>query len=351
MKQHFPRLQLESLEGRDCPSVTVQTVDNGHTLRIIGDDLAQSVSITQDDVNDRLLVDVTNDLSVPGLGIANLQQHQFQSSMIKRIVVSLRGGDDSLNYSLMFETDYQRPKSFLFDTGAGNDWVHFDMGSMVVYFAERDGGPGIQPGDPMIPHVTSIVKLAIETGAGDDNVSVNLGHLDAKAHVRMSTSLGDGEDSFYLNTQGDVAAQARLAVSVHGGIGDDLLNANLLSDIQEKAVVDIAFHGGWGNDVLNAEHYGTLIGRLNLRAWGSFGHDEINFGCYGQLMSTGKLSVRAAGEAGRDTFTLNAWSSVGPSFEIINSLFNGGSGKDTARLTTTIPMISVETVEWLPAPV
>src|SRR5262245_25008345 len=99
------RPQIEALEDRWCPAVTVTTINNGATLVITGDGANNAVTI-RDNAEDDLLQVVTGGVT-----------RNFDTSDINRIVVNVQGGNDSFSYLLTGGSDFEFEKIINLDLG------------------------------------------------------------------------------------------------------------------------------------------------------------------------------------------------------------------------------------------
>src|SRR5262245_19992645 len=116
-----PRLALDALERRDCPTVSMWYVPAPSvyscTLFVIGDAGANNVSIRQNDA--------AGTLTVTGDG----KSLTLPSVLMGNIVVQLNGGDDSLSYSLGSNMLYS--KNISVSLGDGNDMADLNFGGGV----------------------------------------------------------------------------------------------------------------------------------------------------------------------------------------------------------------------------
>jgi hypothetical protein len=327
MKRRFSSLSLENLEPRDCPTVSINLLNDGHTLSISGNSADDLVQITQDDVLDRIAIAYSDSAAA---GNSTLSTKEFKSSKINNIVINLGSGNNTLSYNLEFGADYLFAKRFTILSGAGNDVVSFDLANSFTY--ADGGGNSILPGDPTpTAHLNANLVLTVNTGWGADIVNVNLGQVNPQMRVAINSNLGWGNDEFRANLMGAIAKNAKVSVRADGGMGADSFFANLQSDLAQSALVDLAFHGGHGNDTTEITHYGLLDGRLNVRAWGGFGNDNITLYSQSRTGSAGQVSALINGESGNDSVTFNVWTLLGPGPQVVNTLLAGAAGQDTLR--------------------
>src|SRR5437899_9350407 len=98
--------RCEALEHRCCPSANIVTL--GHTMFVIGDAAANTVTI-QDDGHGNVTASIT---SPTGTASAT-------KSGINAILVDTRGGDDVINYALT--GDVVQRMALAIYAGTGND--------------------------------------------------------------------------------------------------------------------------------------------------------------------------------------------------------------------------------------
>src|SRR5262245_39758516 len=118
-----PGLHIETLEGRDCPSTTVLFDNAAHPLTITGHNKANVDKVVHNDN--------ANEVHVLHDG----QDEVFSSSAIDKIVVDLKGGNDSFTQTLQEGTNFFRGKSLDVNTGAGRDKVLIDLAGNANHWA------------------------------------------------------------------------------------------------------------------------------------------------------------------------------------------------------------------------
>jgi hypothetical protein len=352
LKPFRSRLQVESLERRDCPSVTL-TLQNGNTLVINGDNTNNDVQITQDDANDTLSVTAVFTAPLPSTGGSNgvlgkppatLATQTFRSSQISHIVVKLGSGDDSLEYQLAPGSNYTFAKAFNINMGDGNNIVTFDTGNPQMGGDLTDGNTRPQMNNSQIQ---ANLKLSICTGAGNDQVQVNLSEITNHAIVAVFAKTGAGDDSFSCVSDGTIHSGSALMIDGDGGLGNDTLYASVRGTVEKGAFVSISLRGGQGDDQITVDQNSLLLGRMSVSAWGGAGNDQITVNANSQAGSNGTLSVREFGDQGDDSLTYNALPATNAALNLVNALLAGGDGTDTAHISQTVPMSSIEIVDYL----
>ncbi len=193
---HVFRDFLQRLESANCPSVTVGTSDSGHTLSIVGNQTAESISIVQSDSTNSLDVSVTQ-ISQPGTPTT----YQFTSSKIDTIRIYLGGGNDTLTYSLNGQ-NLTNHKAIFLNTGSGNVSANFDFGSAGVSIEKNLG-------------------LQITGGKGQDSIQAELGTITNHAHVGLQAALGAGMNWFAVELEGNLTSDGTAKINVSGGRGAD----------------------------------------------------------------------------------------------------------------------------------
>src|SRR4051812_37862654 len=86
-RKHRP-MRLETLEGRDCPAVSVLLDNATHTLTITGDNYANNVNLLLDDLHNQLKL------------TADGASQTFKSGDVWKINLDLKGGNDNLQVAL-----------------------------------------------------------------------------------------------------------------------------------------------------------------------------------------------------------------------------------------------------------
>lgn len=353
MKPFRSRLQLESLERRDCPSVTL-SLQNGNTLVITGDDSGNDVHITQDDAHDTLAV--TGVITTPatrasanGNPSTSLATQTFQSSKISRIVVKLGTGDDSLEYQLAPGSNYAFAKAFNINMGDGNNIVTFSTGNPQMGGIDPPGAgvDGSTRPQMVESQIQANLKLSICTGAGNDQVQINLGEITNHATAAVFARLGAGDDSFSCVSGAAIHAGGTLLVDVNGGLGNDTIYTSMRGTIENQAFASVSLRGNQGDDQITVEQNSLLLGRMSVNAWGGVGNDQIGVSANSQDGSNGYLSVREFGDQGDDSLTYNGLPATNAALNLVNALLAGGDGTDTAHISQTVPMSSIEMIDYL----
>jgi hypothetical protein len=191
------------------------------------------------------------------------------------------------------------------------------------------------------------LKLNICTGAGNDQVQVNLGEITNHATVAAFAKLGAGDDSFSLISCSTIHAGSTLLVDVNGGLGNDTLYTSIRGTVEKQAFASVSLRGNQGDDHITVEQNSLLLGRVSITAWGGAGNDLIGVSANSQEGSSGNLSVREFGDQGDDSLTYNGLPATNAALNLVNALLAGGDGTDTAHISQNLPMSSIEIIDYL----
>ncbi|MFT3878243.1 MAG: hypothetical protein QM703_01120 [Gemmatales bacterium] len=346
---HRVKCQVESLEDRQLPTVTAVLLNGGTTLSITGDQHDESVTIVQNDGEDVVQVSWSQLTSDPTPMYIPLQS--FQSSTIKKIVVNLGGGADSLNYQLEGNS-MQWDKTIDVDMGAGNDAAFFDFGgNLIVPLAQTGGrlldGGSDQPIDWPMPAPADLLAnliVNVKGGQGNDSIEGIFGNVTNGLTFRSSGEAG--QDTLSSSVAGTMGPNARVLLDQDGGAGLDHLSVDLgVRGIMDGARVTVNQRGGAGNDQLRAYADMPLYGYLSINQFGGIGDDTIKTHALMDWQSTGKLSSRVYGEAGNDQMVVRLKrEAIPPNVMLfaplpniqIDSLVNGGGGRNSSWVTVNI---------------
>ncbi|HMO37744.1 MAG TPA: hypothetical protein PKA06_17010, partial [Gemmatales bacterium] len=105
------RPQLDALEARDVPAVSIYVLDGGETLKIVGSKASDEVRITQDDASNTLEIASGILPKIPGKELLDSSSYTFNSSRVKNIIVDLGIGNDAFYYSLAEDSDLLHAKT------------------------------------------------------------------------------------------------------------------------------------------------------------------------------------------------------------------------------------------------
>jgi len=239
------RPQLEALEERWCPSVTVSTVPvfDGNLLKITGDSAADMVNIT-DQGNGHIEV-TDGDGNVLG-----------SADDVTRVKIDTKGGSDVVHYSLV--NQLTNSQAILVNLGSG------DTNEATFDFA-----PGVSDAN---------LFVSVDAASGADTISATLGSLTA-AHAGIFMYGGGGNDNLSVTATG--------------------------ANIDEDSSLLVRLDGAGGDDSVVTTFSGQIMGGLFVSADGGRGADTITSDITADPGSTGRLLATAAGGQGTDNVTLN----------------------------------------------
>ncbi|HXG12181.1 MAG TPA: hypothetical protein VNK04_20675 [Gemmataceae bacterium] len=315
--------RLETLENRWCPSCLITTIDGGHTVKIVGDNQANVVSI-KDDAG-------ASDLEVKCDGM----KKNFNTDDISKIIVDLKGGDDQFTYELGGGSDFEVAKVIQLKLGKGNDSARFN------FLDDGNGGYSMVKAD---------LSIDVKADKGDDQVEVKLGAVDS-VNVLVKAQMGKGNDRFLGYLLGDLLGTAHVSVDARGEDGNDTMSvsadfdvANNQSslDIDAGASLDVVVDGGKGNDDLAFNYLGVLDGQLRLNLNGGKGNDEVFAQIHALADSDGSVDAKVFGDKGNDQLTLKVLEDPGSDLDILNALLDGGKGHDTCVTTPNVTEVNCE---------
>jgi hypothetical protein len=354
MKPVNARLQLETLEGRDCPSATLSLLNGGQTLVIKGDAGNDSISIVQNDANDTLIVSMTGMVTGEQNGMAKRGKQVFKSSQITQIVIDTGAGNDTVSYELGANANFRFGKIFNINLGSGDDVLQFETGNQVMAAMGSIASVSGSSDTSTSPRVTSanlavesFLKLTVDAGSGNDQVTINLSELRKRANVAVSAQLGDGDDTFSLVSAGPIRSGSTLRVDVDGGTGNDSIYTSIRGTVEAGAFAGITVRGSQGDDQLTTDFAALLLGKSQLKLLGGQGDDQVHITGALPAGSLGTVLVQAYGEQGDDVMDCNFWPAPETHVDASHSIISGGEGNDKAMLAFSVATDSVETVEFL----
>jgi len=345
------KCQVEALEDRQLPAVTLTLLNNGTTLSIQGDAQGNWVNIDQNDAMDQLVVSCQQVADMPTA--VQLPVSLFQSSTIKKIVVNLGAGDDVLNYQLDGQS-MQWEKTLNVDMGAGNDSAYLEFrGLMIMPLFTSQSLPIFQGTDPVVlpqgqpADLLAPLTIDVQGGAGDDMIQSSFGNIHQRVTYRAAG--GAGNDTLYTEESGSIDSPSNVLFDQDGGAGNDKLWVDLGN--QSLAVgtkVTVNQRGGAGNDHLLINTKLSLLGSLSLNQSGGTGADTIETHAQLNWSSTGNVSAVVNGDAGNDQLLVHIKrDDLPPYVDLfaplqdmhIKALVNGGLGRNVSWVTPNVRTI------------
>jgi len=340
---------IEALEDRKYLSATMNVLNDGHTLNIVGDSGDNRIEIVQDDRGVHVTADRGPVQNFTGIQSITVQTgygnddvrviHGFNpqpdppgdQSRSLDLRVSLGAGDDQ------FAADIQVPAGTIrvgVDAGAGNDSVTFrtvinpnerpvdvidqNVRSVLLY-ANLGDGNDVYNGELQFP--LDPCQVMVIGGGGADSINALIGLLSnatpaGNVHGTIDLSLngGDGNDNIQSAIR-NVNLNSRVAMNLQGGAGNDIVQQTL-EMVNVNAGLTLEASGGVGDDyvVLSAapasgtssQATPTLIAnsavRFNLQ--GDAGNDRVVGLIQPCITPEGTLDLIFGGGAGNDLFNL-----------------------------------------------
>lgn len=313
-KNGFARLMAEPLESRLALAGNVLAAVSGSNLNITGDDLDNSIIITQ--LND-------TQVRILGVGTTTIGGAAFQDVTFNggNLHLRMRGAADVVQVG-----DFIRDINFRYvsvDGGAGADTVAFnrvnvtDGGSAYItlgsysevdadsftainsnfsgYLSLQTGGGGdtVNLGDG--GNLVGIRSLYLDTGAGSDNVTTNF--INLTGGNTSTFRLGGSEFEFDQLTMTNTSSQGYL--NLYTGGGGDIITLNGLS-VQSSLNLD----AGSGDDSIQSNTSLFTAGN----AYFNLGDGGNDMDIIGVFQVNGNLTVY--GQNLVDTVTINATSTI-----------------------------------------
>jgi len=288
--RHDTPVRLETLEDRNCPSVT-SVVSNG-VLTVTGTEGADTVSVR-----------------ATGDNRFTVSDSQGEFTNVQRVVIDLRGGDDTLN----LDTALDMTTSVQVLAGAGNDAVNVSYGLA----ASSSSKP--------IPMPTSNLQLSIDLGAGNnrfqlvdnngnsgglnvsvqlnggagnDDVNLSLNRIQLGGKFTFNANLGEGSNTLAANAL-VVNERAAANFSITGGSADDRVTLNL-GNLASGAKVSVNANLGGGNDTLD-QTFARIAGDASLGIGAQLGDGDDRFSLGIQSDEGSRPTVNLDGGTGFDT--------------------------------------------------
>jgi hypothetical protein len=304
------RPQLETLENRWCPSVSVNVYPSIHTLVVQGDSADNAVAITADG-SGGVSANITGSsgtASGSGTGITN-------------VLVNTRGGSDTVAFKL-------DPGPLTSRLNLGIDLGYYQDGSGTTNKVDLDFSPGVS---------STYLNIGVLGTRGKDNVTASFGPI-TESYVYFGAYLDGGDDSFDA-TLGDIDEYA-VAIAAFGGSGTDTLGVHVTGDISAGTYLGVLLDGGSGGDTINFDYSGVMNGKLGVALVGGYGKDTITGTIdVDSSSSGGKVAAAVFGGDGDDDLTLHV-NDPGNTLASLYALLDGGAGTDTCDVTPNVTVIN-----------
>jgi Ca2+-binding RTX toxin-like protein len=284
-KPRRTRLSLETLDSRDLPSATA--FFNAGTLTVIGDDLANQITVAATRAGDLTVTD--GSASVP---IITFPGQVANKANLTSVNVFGRAGDDTIVLDGTLNTGTSGPVGFFAPT-ATDDMYRWRAGTLTDIW---DGGAGND----------SVLILGNGNGASDNFVlspGKNGTALFQRVNLVQFSVRIDNTETIVLQPDTD---------NNNGG-GNDIVTIGDLTDV--RALTRVVVNGGAGNDNISA---GKQMNRAISMVFNGEASNDTILGGYGKDTLTGG--------AGNDVVTGGG---VAPALDGSNdSVLDGGDGND-----------------------
>lgn len=341
---------IETLENRLHFAVTIS--QSGSTLTIQGDSLAQNVELDESDYGTRHQTRVVADGNGNGTLTDPGDVNGAIYTGVTNVVVRLGGGADSLKIIAVDNLE-GATRNYDIRTGKGSNTVSFSNpvgndirnSNISLSLTSSDGDDKVSLALNRID--ASNVKATLDTGSGNDTVSVYAGQKVTNSTVDIAASLGAGSDLFeqQLDWEGfDLLGTSSLwRVSTSGGDGNDTLRAkgltgNSAADVQGTLDIKLAGEGGDDRINFNLDRFNVRGGTLKLRGAGSLGNDNLSLaGTFETGGTPGTLDIQIRGGSGNDILTSSANASALHTYlPLSGAIFDGGVGANTGTFSGTL---------------
>jgi len=308
------RPQVEALENRWCPSVSVAVFS--HTLVVQGDSADNVVTITEDGSGGvSATITGANGATATGSGTA-----------VTNVLVNTRGGSDSVAFTL-----------------TGPLTSRLNLGIDLGYFQDLSGAANSVTLDFSQGVSSPYLTIGVLGTRGTDTVTASFGSV-SDSYAYFGTYLGGGDDSFDATVTGDIHGYG-VAIAAFGGSGKDTLGVHVTGAVDAGAYLGVLLDGDSGDDTINFDYTGQMNGKLGVALVGGYGSDTVAGNITLDSGSTGKVAAAVFGGDGDDTLTLNVTDNSGNTGDTqpsVYALLDGGPGFDTCVATSNVKVINCE---------
>jgi hypothetical protein len=330
LRTHSPRLRLEALSDRACPSCATGQI--GDTLFITGDRLDNRIDISQ--IGDSVQVACDGG-----------EAQSFRG--VKHIAVNTWAGNDAVtaNFSQPPEPDF----TFRAELGLGNDTftaTFFPTETIAPaghiqldVFGQQDndrmslfiGDPGISP----LSHLNSAIAINLDGGGGDDSFQATFNPTESvlPPEVPMRLQLDafgrDGNDTFDISI-GDPGISPQphlftaLTANFDGGGGDN----TALFEVQNVVVdapMSLTYIGGPGDEVLGWDWRDVTVNAAVTQKVNLGGGDDNATIIYQNVAFDAPVTQTMDFGGGSDVAALNAYN-VAFNADAVTNVDLGGGG-------------------------
>ncbi len=252
----------------------------------------------------------------------------WSSSPMKRMAISLKGGDDTYFIGLKSGASHKFEKDIEIALGSGNDSGFVDF--------RGNGGNTI---------VLGSLDVTVHAGAGDDETYAHFAQKHG-GKLDFTCNMGSGADDCSANMWGDVTGSADVSFNMKGGGGKDSLfswntydqKTGQYSDIRitGDSTLLVRMDGGSKDDILTPTFAGEADGKLTMTLKGQGGNDssfgKVNLG----NGSHGSVKLRTTGQSGSDDLRLD----VNGASPFLSAVVNGGTSTDICQGTPNVTLVN-----------
>lgn len=273
---------------------------------------------------------------------------------VRSLSIDLRGGDDSV--TALITSDVVVRRDVAVNTGAGNDFVAVEVRNADVAIGQNltiDLGAGNDRGQMIVDETGSLIAardITLRTAAGTD--SLLLADNDSMPLESVSSPAGLAEVADNSEIARNQRIRAGRDMNINLGSENDLLTM-----LAAEAIRDLQINAGGGLDAITAS---------NIRAGRNFASSEIEKQFLQNLTAVGTMQLRSGStpddavinnlRANRLDVNLGAGNdrlSIGGSINVRNGgNIDGAGGTNNVRITSAISRLSMRrTGSTLAAPV
>lgn len=243
--------------------MAVSVIPSGSLLTITGDAAANRVTITQNDVLNKLTVQTAT------------STFTFDSDDVETIDVDLFDGKDEFTYKLAAGSDFTHKKIIDLDLGLKDD-------KATLRFI------GASTASPTVSTIKADLSMNLKGGSGLDNMLVVLGKIDDDVDLKMEG--GNDADILKVQLRNHLLDDADVTLELLGGAGNDTIEVNaklghfnefgqfqneIGADIDEDACLDVIMKGGANNDRMDFYYQGLMQGDLDVEIQGETGNADV----------------------------------------------------------------------------
>lgn len=309
-----PGLAVQQFGERIVPAGLVDVTFLNGTLKIVGDDAINTLTVTQTANGPlTLTTDIGTGLKVNGQAVVGFMGHTLATPVTGNVTINMGGGSDFLYFSGA-AADLDLPGALTVIGGEGNNTVTFQQGVTVNGDTTINGGTGLDTvhlydetnflgkltvnngkgGSLLDGSATTDFQVggvfAVNSGAGKDEINFATAHFVTLGGLVLKT--GADADGSKTNFDPVEALTVNGNVAVTGGAGDDdfdLGDGTKVTKVTGKVTV------GMGAGANHFDLVGTEVLAVGgpIRVTGGAGIDYAHLGIGSGLVSLGAVTVNA----------------------------------------------------------